>query len=111
MSDKTWRKPNSRSVGLFTDLRLFSEALEIVSERGIINRQILEDELPQRLQGLMFVESQSKRAANDLIRELRSFHWIWPVNGLKRPSATDCIQMGNEPLICQKQINGHFCAN
>ncbi|MFQ5436131.1 MAG: hypothetical protein ACE5FD_14760, partial [Anaerolineae bacterium] len=88
MSDKTWRTPQSRSVGLFTDLRLFSEALEIVSERGIINRQVLEDELPQRLQGLMFVERQSKRAANDLIRELRNFYWIWPVNGSKRPSDT-----------------------
>ncbi|VAW33522.1 hypothetical protein MNBD_CHLOROFLEXI01-2982 [hydrothermal vent metagenome] len=88
MSDKTWRKPKSRSVGLFTDLRLFSEALEIASERGIVNRQILEEELPQRLQGLMFVERQSKRAANDLMRELRNFNWIWPVNGSKRPSDT-----------------------
>lgn len=88
MTDKIWPKPKSRSVGFFTDLRLFSQALEIVSERGIINLQILEDELPQRLQGLMFVERQSNRAAKDLIRELRNFNWIMPVSGSKGPSDT-----------------------
>jgi hypothetical protein len=88
VADKIWPKPKSRSVGFFTDLRLFSEALEIIFERGIINLQILEDELPQRLQGLMFVERQSNRAAKDLIRELRNFLWIWPVSGSKRPSDT-----------------------
>ncbi|MBV7330940.1 hypothetical protein KFU94_22410 [Chloroflexi bacterium TSY] len=81
MATKYWNTPQSRSLGLFTDLRLFYQALEIANESGIINNELLESELPQRLQGLKYVEKQSNSAARDLIRELRNFYWIAPKNG------------------------------
>jgi hypothetical protein len=80
LATKLWNTPKSRSVGLFTDLRLFYEALEIANEQKEITDELLEDELPQRLQGLLFVEKQSSRTARDLIRELKSFQWIEPVS-------------------------------
>lgn len=81
MSSKTWSTPERREVGLFTDLSLFSEALELASEQGVITKYYLMEELSQRVRGLLFVESQSSRGVERLIRELRSFGWLQSVTG------------------------------
>jgi len=73
---KIWPPQKSRSIGLFTDLRLFSEALELAYEQGIITKQELVEDIPQRVKGLLFIESQSERGVEHLLRELRSFKWI-----------------------------------
>lgn len=103
MTSTTWQIPKSRSVGLFTDLRLFYEGLELAHERGQISKELLEEELPQRLQKLLFVEKQSSRAARDLIRELRDFDWITPVTAhQRRPSDTSefgLTPQGREVLL------------
>lgn len=80
-----WKKPKSRSIALFTDIRLYFEALELASVQEYITFQILIDELPQRVKGLLFVKNQSTRGMTDLIREFRNFGWL---RGLKHSSAS-----------------------
>lgn len=87
MTTNSWPVPQSRTVGLFTDMRLFYEALELAFERQTISSRVLEMELSQRLQRLLFVEKQSTRAAKDLIRELRQFSWIRPTEDSYRQPA------------------------
>lgn len=86
MPTKNWPDPQRREVGLFTDLSLFSEALELASEQGVITKQYLIEELAQRVQGLLLVRNQSPRGVERLIAELRSFKWLWPVNSPSRLS-------------------------
>ena len=81
MSIQLWNKPTSRNVGYFLDLGLYSEALEVAAERGAITATYLRQELRQRTRGLLFVEKQSKRVANDLVRELHEFGWLERANG------------------------------
>ena len=77
MSSRFWESPKkSFNTGLFTDLKLFSEAMEIAKEQGYVTKKILIDELPQRVKGLLFVKNQSSRGIEDLIRELRMFNWL-----------------------------------
>ncbi len=83
MSLKTWPTPKSRNIGLFTDLRLFSEAMELAYEQNIISKQYLMEEMPQRVKGLLFVKSQSSRGVEHLLRELRSFRWLLIVDSSK----------------------------
>lgn len=86
MPPKTWPRPKSRNVGLFTDLRLFSEALELTFEQGSVTKHYLQEELPQRVHGLLFVERQSSKSVEHLIRELRGFSWFHPVSGWSKSS-------------------------
>jgi hypothetical protein len=60
---------------------LYSEALKITSERGSITASLLRQELSQRTRGLLLVEKQSKRVAQDLVRELHEFGWLRRVSG------------------------------
>lgn len=76
MKQKRWDKPRSRNVGLFIDLSLYLEALRISAERGLITPSHLRQELSQRTWGQIFVEKQSSRTANDLVRELYEFGWL-----------------------------------
>lgn len=81
MSGDRWDNPKSRNVGLFIDLSLYSEALKITSERGSITASHLQQELRQRTRGLLLVEKQSKRVAQDLVRELHEFGWLQRASG------------------------------
>jgi len=85
MSRERWDKPKSRNVGLFVDLSLYSEALRITSERGSITASHLRQELRQRTRGLLLVEKQSKRVAQDLVRELHEFGWLQRASGSGQP--------------------------
>jgi len=85
MPGERWDKPESRNVGLFIDLSLYSEALGITAERGSITASHLRQELRQRTRGLLLIEKQSKRVAQDLVRELYEFGWLKRVNGSGQP--------------------------
>lgn len=74
---KYWRFKKSHSVGLFTDMNLFYEALDIGSKRGFINLSILERNLPERVIGLKYIETFQKSTFVDLIRELNRFKYIF----------------------------------
>lgn len=80
MSPKTWPDPKKRHIGRFTDLRLFSEALNLAYRQDSITKHSLIEEMPQRVKGLLFVESQSPRGMEDLIRELHNHKWLSPVD-------------------------------
>ena len=83
MPSNTWRTPQRRDVGLFTDLSLFSEVLELASEQGVITKHYLIEELSQRVQGLLFVERQSPRGVERLLAEMRNFKWLQPIGPSK----------------------------
>ena len=71
-----WNEPTSRDVGLFSDLSLFAETLNLASERGAITISVLETELEQRVRGRATVRNPSKRVSYQLLRELQDFNWL-----------------------------------
>lgn len=85
--DGGWGKPPSLNVGLFTDLTLYAEALQLAEERGTITSAYLQQELSQRLLKLLSVERQSMRVAQDLVRELRQFGWVRPEDASAKGAA------------------------
>ncbi|MCP4150074.1 MAG: hypothetical protein GY757_20170 [bacterium] len=76
MTRKIWDTPPKRTVGLFTDLRLFNEALEVAHVYEFISKERLTAELSARVKGLIFTKKLSNRVIADLIRELLEFNWI-----------------------------------
>lgn len=78
-----WKKPESKSVGLFTDLTLFIDALKLCKGLGVMNLKVLRSEISERLVGLRYIEQLKRRAFTDLIRELSQFGWIVPKGGKK----------------------------
>ena len=76
MKTVLWDEPTSRDVGLFSDLTLFAEALNLASERGVVTSSILENELEQRVRGRALLRNPSPRVAHQLLRELRDFRWL-----------------------------------
>ncbi len=75
-----WPTPKAFGVGLFTDLRLYDEALNIASIRSTLSVEVLMEELPHRVKGLVFVESFKRRTFQDLIRELHRYGYIKKVS-------------------------------
>lgn len=71
-----WPTPQLYGVGLFTDLNFYREALNIAIQFPSITANLLQEELPQRVKGLMLVEGFKKRAFTDLLRELIAFKFI-----------------------------------
>ncbi len=71
-----WPQPPKRKVGLFTDLRLFIDALEIGEKQGEFTKPQLTEGLSNRVKGLMFIKKLSRRVIDDLIRELINFDWL-----------------------------------
>lgn len=72
-----WRFNKNHSVGLFTDMNLYYEALCIAKNRGYINVSVLEKNLLQRVIGLKYIETFKNRAFQDLIRELNRFKYVF----------------------------------
>ena len=86
MTSYHWPKPQSRMVGLFTDLQLFPDALRYASDKPIgITRFDLEEELSHRTQGLLLIDRQSPRRWSDLIREMRYFGWLKVIDSTYKP--------------------------
>lgn len=103
--EKRWSKPKSRSIGLFTDLKLFAEALEVINQNEIVTKNYLKDELPQRLLGLLYVEKQSARGIEDLIRELRAFGWVQSVYSSSRYVAEQKFKITDKGKSALKKYN------
>ncbi|MEP7317091.1 MAG: hypothetical protein ABI921_00060 [Panacibacter sp.] len=72
-----WKFKKNHSVGLFTDMNLYYEALTIAKNKGVINVAILEKNLLERVIGLKYIETFKKRAFQDLLRELNRFKYIY----------------------------------
>lgn len=71
-----WPTPQSFGVGLFTDFRLYWEALEIASLVTSFSIDDVVEQLPHRVKGLLYVESFKRRAYQDLVRELVLYNFI-----------------------------------
>jgi hypothetical protein len=63
-----WPAPKKRNVGLFTDLKLFSDALEIGEKQGEFSKTQLAEGLSKRVKGLVFIDELSKRVIDDLVQ-------------------------------------------
>lgn len=75
-SYESWPTPQSFGVGLFTDFRLYWEALHVAAMNSSFSIEDLFDELPHRVKGLMYVEGFKRRTYQDLIRELTQYGYI-----------------------------------
>lgn len=75
-NNDSWPTPQSFGVGLFTDFRLYWEALHVAAINPSFSIEDLFDELPHRVKGLMYVEGFKRRTYQDLIRELTQYGYI-----------------------------------
>lgn len=75
-SKHTWPTPKLYGVGHFTEFNLYKEALLIAISNGLLDRSLLISEIPQRVKGLLLIESISNSLYIDLIRELIHYGFI-----------------------------------
>ena len=85
---RQWPEPKSRDVGLFADLRLYAEALELSLAYGAVSLPFLKREMGQRLTMMRLVLRQSERAVEGLLRELRAFGWLQTPPGSRESAST-----------------------
>lgn len=71
-----WPSPKLFGVGQFVEMRLYSIVLTIAKSFGYITIDLLQQEIPERIKGLVVVNSISKRTYDDLIRELLYFEFL-----------------------------------
>lgn len=71
-----WKSPKLFGVGQFVEMRLYSIVLTIAKSFGYITIELLQQEIPERIKGLIVVNSISKRTFDDLIRELLYFEFL-----------------------------------
>lgn len=89
---QTWSTPKLYGVGHFTEFNLYREALLIAKSKGFIDQALLVNEIPQRVKGLILIDSISKTVYADLIRELIHYGFI------KRESKNDLYFITNDGL-------------
>jgi len=73
---QNWPTPKLYGVGHFIEYNLYQEALSISLSKGYISKEILIREIPQRIKGLIIVDSISRTSYQDLIRELLYYEFI-----------------------------------
>lgn len=76
LTKATWPTPKLYGVGNFTEFGLYQVALTIAKINGYINQEVLMSEIPQRIKGLIVVDSISSTSYEYLIRELLHFQFI-----------------------------------
>ncbi len=100
-NSEKWPTPQSYGVGLFTDFRLYWEALEIANSLPTFSIDDIIEQLPHRVKGLLYVEGFKRRAYQDLMRELSLYCFIEKVsNNSYRITVEGCnilITYKNEP--------------
>lgn len=75
-----WQSPKLFGVGQFVEMRLYSIVLTVAKSFGYLTIDLLQQEIPERMKGLIVVNSISKRAYDDLIRELLYFGFLTKYN-------------------------------
>lgn len=84
----SWPTPHSFGVGLFTDFRLYWEALYVAQKKIFFTIEDLSNELPDRVKGLMYVGGFKRRTYQDLLRELLLYNFIVKVPNVSLYSIT-----------------------
>lgn len=87
---QTWSAPKLYGVGHFTEFNLYREALLIAKSNGYIDKALLISEIPQRVKGLVLIDSISETVYTDLIRELVHYGFI------RRESKNDLYRIADE---------------
>mgnify|MGYP004632408709 CR=1 FL=1 len=59
LTKANWPTPKLYGVGNFTEFGLYQVALTIAKINGYINQEVLMSEIPQRIKGLIVVDSKS----------------------------------------------------
>ena len=103
-----WDNPAKRSVGLFTDLRLFYDALDVAAQMDSFSKEELEDRLSKRVKGLIFIEKLSPRVLDDLVRELTEFGWIYK-HGKSNTYHIDKEGINAIDIFQNNHYHIHFC--
>lgn len=88
----TWPAPKLYGVGHFTEFNLYREALLVAKSKGFIDQALLINEIPQRVKGLILIDSISKTIYEDLIREMIHYGFI------KRESKNDLYLITDDGL-------------
>lgn len=91
-SKQSWPTPKLYGVGHFTEFNLYREALLIAKSNGFIDKALLISEIPQRVKGLLLIDSISDSMYIDLIRELVHYSFI------KRETKNDYYRITTEGL-------------
>jgi len=89
---QAWPTPKLYGVGHFIEFNLYREALMIAKSKGYINKALLISEIPQRVKGLLLIDSISETVYADLIRELVHYGFI------KREAKNDLYRIVDEGL-------------
>lgn len=92
MYKQTWPTPKLYGVGHFTEFNFYREALVIAKSKGYIDKSLLIREMPQRVKGLILIDSISETAYADLIREMVHYGFI------KRESKNDLYKIADDGL-------------
>ena len=89
---QTWPTPKLYGVGHFTEFNLYREVLMIAKSKGYIDKSLLINEIPQRVKGLVLVDSISETVYADLIREMVHYGFI------KREAKNDLYRINDDGL-------------
>jgi hypothetical protein len=73
---KYWPKPKGRSLSASSDLDLFYLSMNLAQKYGSFNKEILADELSERVKGLILIRELSQTALDKLLKELKAFGWV-----------------------------------
>lgn len=90
---QSWPTPTLYGVGHFSEFNLYREALMIAKSKGYIDKALLISEIPQRVKGLILIDSISETVYADLIRELVYYGFI------KRESKNDLYSIVDEGIF------------
>jgi hypothetical protein len=101
MRDGLWPQPQRRDVGVFSDLSLYVDALELAQHHGGITATLLQKELGPRLRAFRLVRQQSASVTRSLVAELQLFGWLGPFEVSPQRRACIPVQLtadGHEAL-------------
>ena len=68
LTRNSWQTPKLYGVSNFTEFGLYRVALTIAKTNGYINQEVLMSEIPQRIKGLIVVDSISPTSYGSLAK-------------------------------------------
>ena len=73
---KYWPKPKGRTLSASSDLDLYYLSMNLAYKYGSFSKEILSEELSERVKGLMLIRELSPSALDKLLKELKAFGWV-----------------------------------
>lgn len=82
MIERLWPTPGHRTIGSFSDLTLYADALACASDSNGITAALLKSALAPRLRASRHVERQALSTVRSVLEELEAFGWLSRQDGL-----------------------------